>query len=201
VPPGHDVGVSGETFVGRARREQLVSVTIDLVAEHGYEGCSLQRIADAAGLSKPAVVYHFRSKDAVVRAAHDQVLDVLVTHVGGAVAAAGSAAGAVEAYATEMVRHLVAHPSHIRMLVEGARLRTATREERWGPLAGLVRAARDAGDYRSDVDPRAIAVILGGAIDGVISELMSDPAFDTAPSVTTLRDLLGAFRARPGDGG
>ena len=34
------------TFTERARRAQLVDVTIRLIAEHGYAGCSLQRIAE-----------------------------------------------------------------------------------------------------------------------------------------------------------
>ena len=36
------------TFTERLRREQLIGVTVVLVAEHGYRGVSLQRIAMGA---------------------------------------------------------------------------------------------------------------------------------------------------------
>jgi TetR/AcrR family transcriptional regulator len=50
------------TFTERARRTQLVEVTVGGVAAYGYAGCSLQRITDAASITKAAVIY-FATKD------------------------------------------------------------------------------------------------------------------------------------------
>ena len=60
------------TFTEAARREQITNLAIDLIAEHGYAGTSLAKIAEAAGLSNAAVLYHFGSKNAVLESAYAQ---------------------------------------------------------------------------------------------------------------------------------
>src|SRR5690606_4747458 len=81
------------TFTQRLRRAQIIEKTVELVAEKGYAGVSLSGIAERAGISKPAVLYHFSSKTAVVDAAYEHVLHELVARVGAAVEAAPAADG------------------------------------------------------------------------------------------------------------
>ncbi|KPM55311.1 TetR family transcriptional regulator [Frankia sp. R43] len=63
-----------------AGREKLRATALDLFADRGVSGTSLQMIADAMGVTKAAVYHHFRSKDeivlAVVRPALDQLAEV-----------------------------------------------------------------------------------------------------------------------------
>ncbi|MEJ2866192.1 TetR/AcrR family transcriptional regulator [Actinomycetospora sp. OC33-EN08] len=169
------------TFTEEARRRQLVDVTVGLLAEHGYGRCSLARIAEAAGITKGAVIYHFRTKDAVVRAAYEHVLGELVGAVGAAVDTAPTPGAAVDAYVATMLGHLGAHPDHARVLadsLDAAVVRDRDdRPARWRPLAALISTAQDAGQYRSG-DPRVLAVVLGGAIDGLVAERLADPSFD-----------------------
>ncbi|MVA76229.1 TetR family transcriptional regulator [Auraticoccus sp. F435] len=179
------------------RRAQLVEVTIDLVAEHGYAGTSLQRIADAAGITKPAVLYYFASKSAVVAAAQQAVLSALVERVSAAVDAADPA-GAPAAYVREMVAHFREHPRHARMMVE-ALVHTGTPAEdssaRWGPLAALLQAATgQPGDHR------ALALVVGGGIDAIVAEQMRDPGFDSAAAAEVLVGLLPAAGGPPVSG-
>ena len=51
-----------ERTPGVDTRARMIDLAIDLVAERGYEGTSLQMVADAAGVTKAAVYYHFRTK-------------------------------------------------------------------------------------------------------------------------------------------
>lgn len=51
------------TFIGDARRQQLIESTIESVAEEGYAGASLAKVAKRAKISKSVVIYHFRDKD------------------------------------------------------------------------------------------------------------------------------------------
>lgn len=49
-------------------RTRLLSTALRLFTEHGVEGTSLQMIADALGVTKAAVYYHFRTKDEITEA-------------------------------------------------------------------------------------------------------------------------------------
>ncbi|MEI4270799.1 TetR family transcriptional regulator C-terminal domain-containing protein [Klenkia sp. LSe6-5] len=51
------------------RRDRLVDVTIDVIAEHGLAGLTARRIAAAADVPLGSVTYHFDGLDDLVRAA------------------------------------------------------------------------------------------------------------------------------------
>ena len=185
------------TFTEQARREQLLDATIGQVAQRGYAGASLARIAEAAGITKAAVLYHVGSKDALIAAAYQRVLDALVASVGAAIDAAPvSERPAV--YIRAMVAHLRDHPQHVRVLAEVGREQVVdyAPEARWAPLAGLIDAAAEAAtgeNGAATVDSRALALIIGGAIDGIVAERLADEDFD----VTAAADLLVSLL--PGD--
>ncbi|OZD01130.1 TetR family transcriptional regulator [Rhodococcus sp. 06-235-1A] len=180
------------SFIERTRRAQLIDVTIDAVAEHGYAKVSLARIADSAGITKAAVLYHFRTKDAVVEAAYRFVLDALVEDVAAAVGAVRAQDGP-RAYVRSMVGHLHSHPGRTRMLIEalGNSALGHTPEQRWRPLADLIDAAVRARGT-SGVDARTLAVITGGAIDAIVIERLHDPQYDSASAADSLAAMLDA---------
>jgi AcrR family transcriptional regulator len=58
-------------------RDDLLVIAREEFARDGYAGTSLQKIADAAGLSKSAVLYHFTSKQALLEAAIEPAVAAL----------------------------------------------------------------------------------------------------------------------------
>ncbi len=52
-----------------AAQVRTVTAALALFAEHGVSGTSLQMIADAVGVTKAAIYYQFRTKEAIVVAA------------------------------------------------------------------------------------------------------------------------------------
>ena len=44
-------------------RQRILDAALELLAEHGYEGMSLQQVADRVGLHKSSLFHHFKSKD------------------------------------------------------------------------------------------------------------------------------------------
>src|SRR5258707_15510965 len=67
-------------------RARILDAALDVFSEHGFEGSSLQQIADRLGLTKAALYYHFRSNDelleALVKPATDELYPVVATHAG-----------------------------------------------------------------------------------------------------------------------
>ncbi|MEQ4722399.1 TetR family transcriptional regulator [Nonomuraea sp. B19D2] len=178
------------SLIEQARRDQLIQITIDLVAEHGYAATSLTRIAQTAGITKGAVLYHFAAKDAVVAAAYERVLGELVAEVKAAVDAA-PADQAPAAYVRRMVGHLADRPDHTRMIV-GAMINGDPPDPsaRWKPLASLLQDARQARGLAPGPDPRTLAVIVGGAIDGIIGERLQDGDYDAQAAAEALIAML-----------
>ena len=61
-----------------APRTRVLDAALDLFAEHGVSGTSLQMIADAVGVTKAAVYHQFRTKDHIVIAVTQRELGRLV---------------------------------------------------------------------------------------------------------------------------
>ena len=54
-----------------ARRQQLVSATIELIADRGIEALTLAAIADRAGVSHRLVAYYYADLESLVHEAHE----------------------------------------------------------------------------------------------------------------------------------
>src|SRR3712207_4481957 len=50
------------------RRPQVLDAALEQFLQHGYEGTSMQAVADEAGVTKPVVYACFSSKDQLFRA-------------------------------------------------------------------------------------------------------------------------------------
>ena len=53
------------------RRHEIIEAAVHEFIERGYEGASMQSIADRAGLTKGGVYHHFRGKEEILIAAND----------------------------------------------------------------------------------------------------------------------------------
>ncbi len=51
-------------------RERILDVALDLFTDQGFDGTSMREIAEQLGISKPAIYYHFASKDEILMALH-----------------------------------------------------------------------------------------------------------------------------------
>lgn len=180
------------TFTELARRDQLIGVTVEQVGRHGYPATSLSRIAAAAGVSKAAVLYHFPGREALIAAAWGHVVGAMVVAVGEAVEQAGTA-DAPQAYVRGMVAHFGEHPSHTRLLTESLSGRpglAGESEQRWGPLAGLIRDARRDRGITAAFDDRSAAIVIGGGIDAILTEAMLDPGYDAGSAAELLVEVI-----------
>ncbi|MGA9254803.1 MAG: TetR family transcriptional regulator C-terminal domain-containing protein [Roseobacter sp.] len=65
-----------QTRIQREKREVILSAALDAFSVHGLRGATLEKIAVAAGMSKPHVVYYFGSKDAIYTELLESLLEI-----------------------------------------------------------------------------------------------------------------------------
>lgn len=53
------------------RHREILEVTVQVLAEYGIQGATISRIAEAVGMSKGALYYHFPNREALISAAMD----------------------------------------------------------------------------------------------------------------------------------
>lgn len=51
------------TRIQREKRELILDAALDVFSTHGFRGSTIDQIADAAGMSKPNLLYYFRGKE------------------------------------------------------------------------------------------------------------------------------------------
>ncbi len=54
-------------------RERIIDAAQEIFARDGFIGAKMQEIADRVGIQRPSLFYHFKNKEAVFVAAHEQV--------------------------------------------------------------------------------------------------------------------------------
>lgn len=68
-----------ETRIQREKRELILEAALDVFSIHGLRGATLDKIAEAASMSKPHVIYYFGSKDAIYSALLESLLEIWVS--------------------------------------------------------------------------------------------------------------------------
>lgn len=65
-----------ETRIQKKNRTAILSAGLDVFSKFGFRGATLDQIAEAAGLSKPNLLYYFPSKEEI----HQQLLTSLLSN-------------------------------------------------------------------------------------------------------------------------
>ena len=63
------------TRIQTEKRELILEAALDVFAQHGFRGATIDQIADAAGMSKPNLLYYFRSKEDIHVTLMQRLLD------------------------------------------------------------------------------------------------------------------------------
>jgi AcrR family transcriptional regulator len=157
------------TAAGEATRDRILRLADSLFAEHGYARVSMRLVATAAGVTKPALYYHFRNKDALF----EECVLATQKRMGEMLREATASAGSLEERVTAVAQILLTGTPHHPVLTQNdiaehlpaevrERLDRGFQENVIGPLAGLFADAGTRGEMRPDVsDEVAATSILG----------------------------------------
>ena len=173
------------TFVSSARRAQIVDAAIETVAEVGYANASLSRIAGRLGISKGVISYHFAGKDDLIAEIVRQVLQRARAYMQPRIEAQTTGPDILRAYIESNLEFMRDNPKQLSTLVEIVRATiagakspfTGNRDGAVHILAELLTRFQNAGEFRTDFDPNAMAIAIRAVIDAAPGRL-ADPAFD-----------------------
>lgn len=174
-------------------REKILKEALRLFSERGFEGTSLQCIADAVGIQKPSLIYHFPSKEVL----REQVVESLVIYwkneLPKMLTASTSEPDQLVSTMNALVNFFLEDVNRARLVVREMMDRPeetfALLREHVSPWTKLIgeylRMGQQSGVYRKDVNPDAFivqvmvmvvsAVALGNATSGVMGTTANFP--------------------------
>lgn len=190
------------------REHQIINATMRVITDGGYGPASFELIAETAEVSKGLISHYFGSRDDLMRRTAERAL----TELRLAVAAHIS----TEAPVPEQIRAAIiaaadlprTHSTQWRSLnqivanlrgPDGRRLITLhDYEETYSSQERMFRLGQDAGEFRSDLDPRVVAVTYQGCVDAMLDYLDFYPDTDAHQYATQVADLfLAGLRPQP----
>ena len=183
----------GSYAKGIAKREQILTVALELVARQGFRRTSIRDISEAVGLTQAGLLHYFESKDELwveilrrrdaIDDASDwdaddpaQLLSAIVRHNAEVPGLVQMFVNLSAAAATDQE-----HPAH-------AYFRERYEKSRRVMAAGFRRMQED-GRFRTDVDPDELTSVLLAVSDGMQIQWLFDPSRDMAAHVELVARL------------
>jgi AcrR family transcriptional regulator len=110
---------TGKRLTAAERRTQLISVGRAVFAERGYDGASVEEIAERAGVSKPIVYEHFGGKEGLWAVIVDREMEHVITDVSEAISH-GSARDRVGGATLAFLKYVKEQPDGFAVLSRDA---------------------------------------------------------------------------------
>ena len=188
---------------------QIRAAATKLFATHGYEGVSLQTIADAVGVAKQTLLYHYPSKVALRQAVIEQVFEHWRRTLPSVLQAITSDRRRFVALTEELIRFFDHDRNRARLLARelldnpGDTVRLMAQSLRpWSLLvAEYIREGQKTGSIRDDVDPEPyvlhviIMVIASVAnLSTIATVLATDAGGHATPEARYLAELVRVTR-------
>jgi TetR/AcrR family transcriptional regulator, cholesterol catabolism regulator len=157
------------------RREELVDVACQVFAEKGFDGATLQDIADQFGILKGSLFHYIQSKDdllyEIIKGVYDGAEDAIWSIASENDTATSRLRRLIVAYVCYVTDHQSAVTVWLHDLsgLEPARRQSILdREEQHRKrLVNLVTAAQQEGGIRAEADPRLVSLALLGSMNWV----------------------------------
>jgi AcrR family transcriptional regulator len=154
--------------------DTLLAVAVDVFNERGFDGASMEDLAQRLGITKSAIYHHVASKDALLGLALDRALDGLMDIAARVRALEAPAVERLQLLVHDSVQLLVDELPYVRLLLRvhgntDVERRAVERRRRFDRLvAELVKEAVEDGDVRADVDAGVAARLLFGLVNSLV---------------------------------
>ncbi|CDQ45543.1 MULTISPECIES: TetR/AcrR family transcriptional regulator [Mycolicibacterium] len=167
--PEKDVRAPRARMTGSERRQQLIEIAKSLFAERGFDGTSIEEVAQRANVSKPVVYEHFGGKEGLYAVVVDREMSTLLDGITSSLVKNRSRVR-IELVALALLTYVEEHTDGFRILVRDspAALTSGTYATLLNDAANQV-ASILAGDFsRRGLDPD-LAPLYAQALVGSVS--------------------------------
>jgi len=155
----------GRSAKWNARRDAIIDTSARVFARGGYHATGIAELCDANGLGKGAFYHYIRSKEELLAAIHDRVMDEVMLGADRVSEAGGSPSAQLAMLGDELLDVIHRYPDHVWVFLHEFPALTAERADQFRGrrreyetrVEAILRSGIDAGEFR-DVDPRLTAL-------------------------------------------
>jgi AcrR family transcriptional regulator len=187
---------------GHTRRDEILAAAKALFLRDGYEATTIRRIADAVGVSAPALYLYFKDKDAIMLALCDQTFAGLIDLMEGMEKEQLAPIERLRHCGAAYIRFALEHPSEYWLTFMSGNTPEAVRKrghkpENFDPgeagaqgaiafskLMGIFREIENSG-FQLNYPVDTAAELVWMSLHGLVAALINNPDFPW-----TRRDLL-----------
>ncbi len=153
--------------------DAIVDVAVQVFLRHGYDGASLDQVAEAAGITKASIYYHAEGKEALLKHGAGRALDALFAVLDEPAARDGRALDRLHYVVRRTIEITVKRLPEVALLL---RVRGNTETERWilerrrrfdRLVAKIVAEAQAKGELRADIEAGLITRLLFGMLNSI----------------------------------
>jgi AcrR family transcriptional regulator len=149
----------------QARREAIVDTSARVFARGGYHATGIMELCAANALGKGALYHYIGSKEELLAAIHDRVMDEVMLGAERVAAAGGSPSQQLTMLGDELLDVIHRYPDHVWVFLHEFPALTGERAERFRKrrreyerrVEAVLQGGVDAGEFR-DLDPRLTAL-------------------------------------------
>jgi AcrR family transcriptional regulator len=149
----------------KARRDAIVDTSAQVFAQQGYHATGIVELCEVNGLGKGAFYHYIGSKEELLAAIHDRVMDEVMIGAERVAESDGSPAAQLAMLGDELLDVIHRYPDHVWVFLHEFPALTAERAETFRVrrreyerrVEAVLQAGVDSGEFR-DVDPRLTAL-------------------------------------------
>jgi len=161
MPRRADPDDSRRSAKWHTRRQAIIDTSAHVFAQNGYHGTGVAELCNANELGKGALYHYIGSKEELLAAIHDRVMDEVMLSADRVASAGGSPSEQLEMLGDELVGIIARYPDHVWVFLhefpaltgEWADQFRRRRREYEQRVEAIFRAGIEAGEFR-DLDPR-----------------------------------------------
>jgi AcrR family transcriptional regulator len=148
----------------KARRDAIVDTSAQVFARQGYHATGIAELCTVNGLGKGAFYHYIESKEELLAAIHDRVMDEVMLGADRVAAVGGTPSAQLTMLGVELLDVIHRYPDHVWVFLHEFPALTAERADQFRKrrrryeqrVEEVLQAGIDASEFR-DVDPRLTA--------------------------------------------